>query len=59
MFADYKTDRAPPASEQLVPQPYRAQLSAYASVLRAINPNRPVTAILVWTSTGTVMPISL
>ncbi|HQT88827.1 MAG TPA: double-strand break repair helicase AddA [Acidiphilium sp.] len=59
MFADYKTDRAPPASEQLVPPAYRAQLSAYASVLRAIHPNRPVTAILVWTSTGTVMPISL
>jgi ATP-dependent helicase/nuclease subunit A len=59
LFADYKTDRAPPTHESDVPLPYRAQLSAYADVLRAIHPHRPVTAILVWTSTGTVMPIAL
>jgi ATP-dependent helicase/nuclease subunit A len=59
LFADYKTDRAPPTQESAVPLPYRAQLRAYAEVLRAIHPHRPVTAILVWTSTGTVMPISL
>jgi ATP-dependent helicase/nuclease subunit A len=59
LFADYKTDRAPPTAESAVPLPYRAQLSAYAEVLRAIHPHLPVTAILVWTSTGTVMPISL
>ena len=59
LFADYKTDRAPPATVEGVPKPYLVQLRAYASVLRAIYPDRPVSALLVWTSNGSVMEIAV
>ncbi len=59
LLADYKTDRAPPTTMEGVPKPYIAQLRAYASVLRAIHPDQPVTALLVWTSTGAVMEIAV
>ncbi|HEX7391168.1 MAG TPA: PD-(D/E)XK nuclease family protein, partial [Acidiphilium sp.] len=57
VIADYKTDRAPPASPEAIPPAYLGQLAAYAAVLRAIHPGRPVTALLVWTATGAVMTV--
>jgi len=57
LIADYKTDRAPPSDGQKIPQAYRAQLMAYARVLRAIHPDRPISAFLIWTATATVMSV--
>ncbi|MDD2876793.1 MAG: double-strand break repair helicase AddA [Acidiphilium sp.] len=57
LIADYKTDRQPPADATAIPLPYLVQLAAYASVLMAIYPARPITAMLVWTTNGAVVPV--
>ena len=50
LIVDYKTNRNPPRSLDTVPPLYLRQLAAYRAVLRAIYPDRPVLAALVWTS---------
>jgi ATP-dependent helicase/nuclease subunit A len=57
VIADYKTDRAPPATIDAAPSAYLGQIAAYAAVLRKIVAPRPVEALLVWTATGAVMPV--
>jgi ATP-dependent helicase/nuclease subunit A len=57
VIADYKTDRQPPLEAGAIPLPYLVQLAAYAAVLGAIYPGRPVRALLVWTATGAVMAV--
>jgi len=57
VIADYKTDRQPPLEAGAIPLPYLVQLAAYAAVLGAIYPDRPVRALLVWTATGAVMAV--
>lgn len=57
LIADYKTDRRPPDDAISIPPHYLAQLAAYAAVLAAIHPGRPVAALLVWTANATVMPV--
>ncbi len=61
LFADYKTDRAPPNTAKHVPVPYLRQLAAYAAVLETIYPRRTIMALLIWTSSAQVMlvPASL
>ena len=57
LFADYKTDRAPPEAAEDIPPPYLRQLAAYAAVLGTIYPCRTITALIVWTSAARVMPV--
>jgi ATP-dependent helicase/nuclease subunit A len=57
LIADYKTNRAPPATLTAVPVLYLRQMASYRSVLRAIYPGRPVRCALVWTAGARVMPL--
>ena len=57
VVADYKTNRAAPASLATVPPTYLRQMAAYRAVLRGIFPGRAVECALVWTSAGRVMPL--
>jgi ATP-dependent helicase/nuclease subunit A len=58
VLADWKTTRDPPADARDTPVAYLRQLAAYAAVLRGVFPDRAVEAVLVWTRTATVMPLS-
>lgn len=49
IVADYKTNRPPPVSAELVPSAYIAQMAAYHETLRARFPESEVEAWLVWT----------
>ncbi len=55
LIADYKTNRAAPASVAQVPVLYLRQMAAYRAVLQAIYPQRAVSCALVWTSGPRVM----
>jgi ATP-dependent helicase/nuclease subunit A len=57
LLADYKTNRDPPASATATPVLYLRQMAAYAAVLAAAFPGRPVEAALFWTMGATVMPL--
>lgn len=57
LLADYKTNRAPPAAPERVPVLYLRQMAAYREVLRGALPGRRVDCALVWTASGTVMPL--
>ena len=56
-LADYKSDRAPPATVAGIPEKYVSQLAAYASILRQIHPERQIHTLLIWTETGAVMDV--
>jgi len=56
-LADYKSDRAPPATHDGIPEKYTGQLAAYRSILRQIYPGRPIRTLLIWTETGAVMNV--
>jgi ATP-dependent helicase/nuclease subunit A len=58
LLADYKTDRAPPASPADIPAAYLRQLAAYSAILQQIFPNLPVECTLIWTETATPMQIA-
>ena len=49
LFVDFKTNRRPPPTPAETPRLYLRQLAAYRAVLRAVFPDRPVVASLVWT----------
>jgi len=57
LLADYKSDRAPPATPAYIPPKYISQLAAYRAILRQIYPDRPVRCLLVWTGTATAMHV--
>lgn len=46
VVADYKTDRAASAAELV--ERYKAQMQPYAAIVRALFPDRPVRAALIW-----------
>ncbi len=54
LIADYKTNRAVPATMAATPRLYLRQLAAYRAVLAAIYPGREVVCALVWTAVGRV-----
>jgi ATP-dependent helicase/nuclease subunit A len=56
-IVDYKTDREPPASLDLVPRAYLAQLATYAVMLKKLYPGRPLRAALLWTETPALMDV--
>jgi ATP-dependent helicase/nuclease subunit A len=55
LVADYKTNRAPPASVAAVPVLYLRQMAAYRAVLRGAFPGRAAACALVWTTGAAVM----
>jgi ATP-dependent helicase/nuclease subunit A len=57
LVVDYKTDRRPPAPGEPPPAPYAAQLGAYAELLGAIWPDRPVRAAILWTAAPRLDPV--
>jgi ATP-dependent helicase/nuclease subunit A len=57
LFADYKTDRAPPASPAATPEAYLRQLAAYRAILQDIFPTLTVDCTIIWTETATPMSI--
>jgi ATP-dependent helicase/nuclease subunit A len=54
---DFKTDRPAPASADLVPDAYVAQLALYREVLRAIFPGKSVSCALLWTEAPLLMEV--
>jgi ATP-dependent helicase/nuclease subunit A len=57
LFADYKTDRMPPASVAEIPPGYLRQLGAYRAILAQIYPGRVIGCLLIWTEQARVMPV--
>ncbi len=57
LLADYKTNRAPPATADAVPVLYLRQMAAYRAVLRGALPGREISCALVWTSAAHVMAL--
>ena len=57
LIADYKTDRAPPATPEAIPAPYLRQLAAYRAILSQIHPTLPITCLLIWTATAAPMVV--
>jgi ATP-dependent helicase/nuclease subunit A len=55
IVADYKTNRPPPQRLADVSQAYLRQMGLYRAVLQQLHPDRPVTAILVWTDEARAM----
>ena len=55
LIADFKTGRPRAAAD--IPQPYVTQLALYRAVLTPLYPDRPVRALLVWTSGPTVVEL--
>jgi len=54
---DYKTNRPPPASADVVSPLYLRQMAAYRALLRQAFPGRTVECALVWTYGARVMPL--
>jgi ATP-dependent helicase/nuclease subunit A len=57
LLADYKTNRAAPATLETVPPAYLRQMAAYRAVLRGIFPGRAIACALVWTAGPRVMAL--
>jgi ATP-dependent helicase/nuclease subunit A len=58
LIADFKTDRAPPARIEDVPEGYVRQLALYRAVLAQLYPDRPIRAALIWTELPELMELS-
>ncbi|MCB8874972.1 double-strand break repair helicase AddA [Acidisoma silvae] len=54
---DFKTNRQPPATAEKTPLLYLRQMAAYRALLERIFPDHLIHCVLVWTETGTVMPL--
>ncbi len=57
LIADYKTDRAVPATAAEVPGPYLGQLALYRAVLSRIYPERTIRAALVFTAAPSLVEV--
>lgn len=51
LVADFKTGRRAPSAAEDIPVPHLRQMAAYVEALKAIFPNRPVEAKLLYTAT--------
>jgi ATP-dependent helicase/nuclease subunit A len=58
LIVDFKTVRAPPATEAEVPSIYLSQLASYRAALAGIYPDREISCALLWTQGPRLMPIS-
>ncbi|HYE43968.1 MAG TPA: 3'-5' exonuclease, partial [Caulobacteraceae bacterium] len=57
LVVDYKTNRPAPARAEDADPSYLAQMAVYAAVLRALYPDRPVEAALLWTDGPRLTPL--
>jgi ATP-dependent helicase/nuclease subunit A len=57
VIADFKTDRAVPATPDAIPEAYIRQMAAYRAVLGQIHPGLPIRCVLIWTETATPMTV--
>jgi ATP-dependent helicase/nuclease subunit A len=57
LAVDFKTNAAVPASPTDVPEGLLAQMGAYLNALQQIYPNRQVDVAILWTKTGSLMPL--
>jgi ATP-dependent helicase/nuclease subunit A len=57
LVIDYKTDAHVPATPDLAPEGYAAQLDAYCRALAGIFPDKQVRAFILWTSAPALMEI--
>ncbi|WP_029417067.1 double-strand break repair helicase AddA [Brevundimonas bacteroides] len=57
LVVDYKTNRPAPDRIEDADPAYAAQMAVYVAVLRALYPDRPVEAALVWTDGPKLMPV--
>ena len=55
---DYKTNRPPPLSAQNVSPAYRAQMRAYAHMLKPLYPEFEIRTYLFWTHTACLMDVT-
>jgi len=58
LVVDYKSDAAPPAGSDQVPENYRTQLGLYALVAGQLFPGRTVRAAILWTALESLMELS-
>ena len=58
VLVDFKTLRAPPATEAEVSPVYLRQLALYRAALAHIYPGREIRCALLWTEGPRLMPIS-
>jgi len=56
---DYKTNRPAPETAELADPAYLTQMALYVAVLRALYPDRPVEAVLIWTDGPRLTPVPL
>jgi ATP-dependent helicase/nuclease subunit A len=57
LVIDYKSDAAPPATPEQVPDSYRTQLGLYALVAGQLFPGRTVRAAILWTALESLMEL--
>ena len=57
LAVDLKSNRAVPDHVEQVPVGLRRQMAAYRDALVQVYPDRPVRTALLWTRTGTLMPL--
>ncbi len=57
-IVDFKSDARPPASAAAIPRHYIAQLALYRAVLARMHPDKPISAALLWTANGQLMPVA-
>ena len=54
---DFKTNRTVPDSAASCPEGLLRQMGAYAHALRAIYPDRRIETAILWTRSGSLMPL--
>ena len=57
LMVDYKTNRAPPASEAEVPPAYLRQMAAYRALLAEIFPSHTISCGILWTAGPILMKL--
>jgi ATP-dependent helicase/nuclease subunit A len=57
LLIDFKSNRPPPADQDLIPKSYLMQLAAYRSALQAIYPGRVIRPALLWTNGPYLMEV--
>ncbi|MEM0948397.1 MAG: double-strand break repair helicase AddA [Pseudomonadota bacterium] len=57
LAVDFKTNRIVPGSAEETPDGLLRQMGAYAAALHQIFPDRTIDTAILWTATGTLMPL--
>ncbi|KEP70327.1 helicase UvrD [Thioclava dalianensis] len=55
---DYKSNAIVPQDPRDIPEGLVRQMAAYRSAMRQIHPGRPVQCAILWTASGTLMPLA-